>query len=146
MPIRPELRHLYSGTGWFTTRKRILARAKNSCEACGKPNGIYASWFSRSIAGRPAMWWTLIGLDDWRNNRGELEKPLNPPRFPKTARVILTIAHLNHVPGDDRDENLMALCQWCHLNYDRLHHRETRLARKDAARPIFEAGKEPAIQ
>jgi len=41
------------------------------------------------------------------------------------------------VPGDDRDENLKAYCQWCHLNYDREHHRATRAARKDAARPLL---------
>jgi hypothetical protein len=51
--------------------------------------------------------------------------------------IVLTVAHLNHVAGDDRDENLKALCQWCHLNYDRQHHAETRSIRKDAARPLL---------
>lgn len=52
-------------------------------------------------------------------------------------KVVLGVAHLNHTPGDDRDENLKALCQWCHLNYDKIHHRETRAARKDKARPLL---------
>jgi hypothetical protein len=46
------------------------------------------------------------------------------------STVVLTVAHLNHTPEDCRDENLAALCQRCHLNYDRLTHlanaRETR--------------------
>jgi hypothetical protein len=53
--------------------------------------------------------------------------------------VVLTIAHLNHTPGDDRPENLKALCQWCHLNYDKLHHKETRALRKDRTRPLLAA-------
>ena len=55
----------------------------------------------------------------------------------RRIRLVLTIAHLNHISGDDRDENLKALCQWCHLNYDKAHHAETRAIRKDAARPIL---------
>jgi 5-methylcytosine-specific restriction endonuclease McrA len=50
------------------------------------------------------------------------------------SKVILTVAHLNHTPMDCRDENLKALCQRCHLNYDREHHlknaAETRYRRK----------------
>lgn len=52
-------------------------------------------------------------------------------------KVILTIAHLNHTPGDDRDENLKALCQRCHLHYDREYHRMRRAERKDKERPIL---------
>ena len=39
--------------------------------------------------------------------------------------VVLTVAHLNHTPEDCRDDNLKAMCQACHLNYDRDHHAET---------------------
>ncbi|MGH9665551.1 MAG: hypothetical protein ACRD9L_14090 [Bryobacteraceae bacterium] len=59
------------------------------------------------------------------------------PGSARLTRIVLTIAHLNHTPGDDREENLKALCQWCHLNYDKLHHHETRAARKDRARPLL---------
>lgn len=37
--------------------------------------------------------------------------------------VILTTAHLNHTPEDCRDENLKAMCNGCHLHYDRDHHK-----------------------
>ena len=50
------------------------------------------------------------------------------------SRVVLTVAHLNHDPTDNRDENLAALCQRCHLRHDRWLHaeraRDARLARK----------------
>ena len=38
MPIRKEFRHLYSGPEWKRTRLRILKRAGNQCEFCGRPN------------------------------------------------------------------------------------------------------------
>ena len=36
------------------------------------------------------------------------------------SRVVLTVAHLNHTPEDCREENLRAMCQRCHLTYDRV--------------------------
>jgi 5-methylcytosine-specific restriction endonuclease McrA len=38
------------------------------------------------------------------------------------GKVVLTIAHLNHDTTDNRDENLAALCNKCHLTYDAPHH------------------------
>lgn len=52
----------------------------------------------------------------------------------KWTKIILTIAHMDHVPEHVDDSNLKALCQRCHLVYDAEHHaanaRETRRARK----------------
>jgi hypothetical protein len=45
------------------------------------------------------------------------------------SKVVLTVAHLNHTPEDCRDENLMAMCQRCHLTYDAKHKAEQRRAR-----------------
>jgi hypothetical protein len=39
--------------------------------------------------------------------------------------VVLTIAHLNHVPEDCAEDNLRAWCQRCHLTYDAKHHAKT---------------------
>lgn len=36
--------------------------------------------------------------------------------------VVLTVAHLDHTPENCADDNLKALCQRCHLNYDRHIH------------------------
>ena len=48
----------------------------------------------------------------------------------KLVKIILTIAHLNHDTTDNRDENLAALCQKCHLNYDLRHHLKNRKIKK----------------
>lgn len=44
----------------------------------------------------------------------------------REARIVLTVAHLNHTPEDCRPENLRALCQKCHNIYDAEHRKETR--------------------
>lgn len=57
------------------------------------------------------------------------------------SKVVLTVAHFNHTPGDNRPENLIALCQRCHLALDREQHtqnaKQTRLDKKDASRPLL---------
>ena len=68
-----------------------------------------------------------------------VERNGEPAKWAK-GKVVLTVAHLNHMPMDCRPENLKAMCQRCHLRYDVEHHqrnaRETRRNRK-AARDMF---------
>jgi hypothetical protein len=53
---------------------------------------------------------------------------------PRTGSVVvLTTAHLDHVPEHVDRGNLRAFCQSCHLAYDREHHAQTRRATRDAA-------------
>jgi hypothetical protein len=80
---------------------------------------------------------------DWRQRRASvLERARHrcegSPRYPDCraenyqphpvtgSRVILTIAHLDHTPEHNDPRNLRAMCQRCHLTYDRAHHQETR--------------------
>lgn len=143
MPIRPEFRHLYRGAAWRATRARILHRASNRCEQCAKPNGERIFSATGCTNGAHWMMWRTVG-GTWINETGWRAHVLDFVRLAdaqvlrrREIRVVLTVAHLNHVPGDDRDDNLRAWCQWCHLMYDREHHRETRQIRKDAARPLL---------
>lgn len=48
------------------------------------------------------------------------------PKTGKNVKIILTIAHLSHEPEDCSPENLRALCQRCHNQYDAKHRAETR--------------------
>lgn len=54
----------------------------------------------------------------------------------RRIRVKIGIAHLDGNPANNADDNLKALCDWCHLRHDAPQHRETRATRKDAARPM----------
>lgn len=49
------------------------------------------------------------------------------------SKVVLTVAHLDHTPEHSEDSNLRAMCQGCHLHYDKDHHRETAAATRRAA-------------
>ena len=48
------------------------------------------------------------------------------------SKVVLTVAHLDHQPENCAPENLRAMCQRCHLNYDKHHHAKTAYATKKA--------------
>lgn len=39
-------------------------------------------------------------------------------------RIVLTIAHMDHDVNNNDYSNLKALCQKCHLDYDKNHHRK----------------------
>ena len=89
-----------------------FTRAKNKCETCGAPNGQY------------------------------IVRPQNDTRWKlarkgKATNVVLTVAHINHDITDnrynpdfydpeDKDNNLIAECQRCHLIRDKDHHANNR--------------------
>lgn len=147
MPIRREFRHFYGREWRKEVRPRILARAGNKCERCGVPNN--------TVVLRAFEWWTPATLEATVFKHGGrfhgkeiTELPwhckgvVHVSHFPlhdgmKWSAIQLGVAHLNHDPSDNRDNNLAALCRTCHLSYDRLHHKETRSERKDASRPLL---------
>lgn len=101
---------------WEAISLRVRERAGNRCEWCGVPN--YAIGY-RGEKGEFHSWL------EWLNIKG--------PKAVKLFRIVLTVAHLGvsypdgrpgdvHDKMDCRDENLAALCQRCHLNYDRDEH------------------------
>jgi len=151
MPIAQHLRHFYRGPAWKATRERILERDGNCCAQCGKPNGETiqtVSW--KGFDGRPVMLWRATGSPWWvwfngrRNRLADMDKFFEGTAWRRDVRSIhnvISVCHLNHVSGDDRDENLKSLCSWCHLNWDALHHRETRARNKDRSRPLLEAAR-----
>ncbi len=70
-------------------------------------------------------------------------------RFPgdefDTHKRTLTVAHINHVESDCRDENLVALCPACHLAYDETRKAMQRLAKKRIKQsvPLFNPEPQP---
>ena len=95
-------------------RPRILARDGHRCKLCG-------------LADRVQGWWGASGQfytpEDWAGGfiPGEDEAAIAKKmlRNPAGGRVVLTIAHLDHALVDHSDANLAALCQRCHLRYDK---------------------------
>jgi hypothetical protein len=99
-PIRPENRDRYP-PDWAVISDWIrFCRALGRCECRGE-------------CGR--------GTHDGRcpNRHGQ-------PAYGTGSAVVLTTAHLDHTPENCHPENLRAMCNGCHLHYDRDHHRQTR--------------------
>lgn len=61
---------------------------------------------------------------------GRCEAKHGLPHPVTSSKVVLTTAHLNHKPEEREDHQLRAMCQRCHLAYDRDHHAATRARRK----------------
>lgn len=110
MPIRPENRDRYPAD-WPEISKRIrFERAEGRCECRGECGGNHLA----------ELW-----ADTWKKwpRSNHRCAAWNGEPHPVTgSRVVLTVAHLDHTPENCDDLNLLAMCQRCHLNYDRPRH------------------------
>lgn len=98
MPIRPENLARYPAD-WAEISFRIrFVRALGHCECEGECG---------------------------RGHKTRCPARHNAPAPGTGTRVILTVAHLDHTPENCDPANLKAMCQGCHLHYDRAHHAET---------------------
>lgn len=131
MPIKPENKARYP-KDWKAVRARIQARAGDKCEKCGVPNGAF-----RISRGPNAGEWTTdpMQCETWVCCDEE-----------KVTRIVCTTAHMDHHPENCDDENLMFLCQKCHLAYDQHEHQQSAYASRKKGKAIdfdFTSGAEP---
>lgn len=96
-PIRESERKRYP-KDWKAISARIKERAGQQCECWGECGHERHSTAYRCP---------------------ELQKT---PAARFRGLVILTVAHLDHTPENCADENLKAMCQLCHLSYDKSVH------------------------
>jgi hypothetical protein len=115
MPI--DYRDYHPDWRWIT--RQIKEQAGDRCEFCGVANRTRYIRIGDTILERVH--------DD--------ETALC--RHRKCQRIVLTVAHLDHDRTNNDPANLRALCQRCHLNWDREHHAtnaaKTRRRNRDAA-------------
>lgn len=123
----PMNRSLYPDD-WEAISLRIRTeRAGNKCELCAAPNGQH---IYRKLSD-PGQWSLLLDDEElyWRGEDYNM----------KAVLVVLTVHHIgvdkpdgtpgsSHDKMDCRDENLIALCQRCHLLADLPYHIEKRSA------------------
>lgn len=144
---------------WHEISRRIrFERAKGRCEWCGAPNGAYILRSSNDPA-KFIIFDMAEGAYLWPDG-----SPIRMSEVPEEyedgkplARIVLTVHHAgvpypDGRPGDRadkadcRDENLVALCQRCHLLADQdiriKHCRQTRRRRKIEAGQLCLAGME----
>lgn len=126
---------------WPAISRAIRERAGQKCEWCGVVNGAVVLRREDGTIERvyTHLWqhpqdreWYAWCEDAEGNPTSETDTwPADAKRRP--VKIVLTVAHLGTAhadgrPGDKHDkmdcrpENLAALCQRCHLNYDRDEH------------------------
>jgi hypothetical protein len=135
VPIKPENKGRYPAD-WKQIRERILVRSDNCCEQCRVANG---DMIVRGIDKDAGTFQRFEGDGEvYAADDGRLLGRCKASEYcgNKWTRVVLTIAHLDHVPEHCDDDNLKALCQRCHLAYDAEHHRANAQATRHARKAI----------
>ena len=120
MPIRPENKARYP-KDWPAISRAIRDRAGNRCEDCGIENYALGArrkdghWMKAQPTGTDGLrvTWPKPGEWAWCGD-GVTE---GTARL-KVARIVLTVAHLDHQPENCDPSNLRAWCQRCHNRYD----------------------------
>lgn len=131
MPIKPENKARYP-SNWKEIRAQILERAAHCCELCRVPNGVTVM---RGMGKDKGAYQLPDGVTHSEKNGGLI--CLRPFDFIGYAvKIVLTIAHLDHVPEHCSDGNLKAMCQKCHLTYDAEHHAKNAAATRRARKAI----------
>lgn len=107
MPILAENRHRYP-PDWKAISRAVKERAGWRCACTGecgrKPEHAGDDPRCPNAHGKLALGFTWL--------------------------VRLTTAHLDHVPENCDPANLRAMCEVCHLSYDRDHHTATAARRR----------------
>ncbi len=119
VPIRPENRERYP-PDWKAISKRIRNdRARGRCECRGECGYDHTLELNR-IAEDDGVRSGIMPERDRCIACNGLPHPVTG------STVVLTVAHLDHTPENCADENLRAMCQRCHLAYDKEEHDKTR--------------------
>ena len=104
---------------WKLISKETIKSACNKCELCYVPNGKSIVRFFDNDFQHP--WYYPDEIERMAYNVGEDYK---------LTKIVLTVHHINGNKKDNRKNNLIALCQKCHLRLDLQKHIDNR-ANKD---------------
>jgi hypothetical protein len=107
MPIKhPEL----YPDDWKDRRAEVLKRAGDRCECRGECGHNHAGQRCAAPNRRHVYWFTSGGVLYWKTAGVDPEK---------ATEIVLTTAHRDHELVDHELDNLAAMCQRCHLAFDR---------------------------
>ncbi len=101
---------------WDRISKAIRHREGYRCGLCGAPNGEELVRLKECAA----IW--------------ERTPVLAKIAFTRPFKCVLTVHHINYNTRDNRPQNLVALCQRCHLRLDLPYKLLNRKNQKEAVR------------
>jgi hypothetical protein len=105
---------------WSDITAAIRERAGDRCECTGQ-------CATRGAKGPACL--LIIGQGD------RCEARNRSTSWRTGARIVLTVAHLDDNTEHNQPDNLLAMCQACHLAYDTELHRKNRAANLAARQP-----------
>lgn len=115
-----------------------VERADDKCEQCKIQNGILIKRFRDGIY-RLA---TTTESEQVSYLQKAFKMKLHSAiKQAGLKRVVLSVAHINHIETDDRPENLFCGCQWCHLKHDRADNWMRRKRHKATQMTLFDLPK-----
>jgi hypothetical protein len=132
MPIRPENRSRYPAN-WSAISRQAKERARWCCQRPGCTARQYDLGWWQLLRQGGWQWQRLSAHDSHAQARQAAaddhfsrygDGPV-PPGELRPIVIVLTTAHLDHVPEHCDPANLLALCQRHHLAYDQVHHSQT---------------------
>lgn len=95
--------------GFKVSVARLKAERGDKCELCFAENKIHVARYPE-------------GLYPWLPCQKD---------HPRATKIIITTHHINGDKKDDGDENVILLCQRCHLRLDAAKHRRKAKATRD---------------
>lgn len=147
MPIRPGERARYPKE-WPAISRRIRDRAGQRCECTGQCGDVHDDSLYGQRCDAPNGEHILRHIEKpWRfitSLQFEKREALHIDECEwadRAVQIVLTVAHLDHAPENCAEENLLAMCQRCHLCMDsELHQRNARATRRahKADRDLFD--------
>jgi len=115
---------------WEEISLKVRKEAGHKCEFCGVPDRV---WIIRNKF-NPAEYVIVEDSDSYFKTLHDSGCDYGD----KIIEVILTVAHLDHNPGNNERANLRALCQRCHNVHDAPNRaknaRMTRIKKKQRRR------------
>ncbi len=131
MPIRKTERKRYPAEWKKISDSIRFGRADSECECTGQCGSGHPANGDRCRA---------IHLTYVRRNRNnpamftiDTARALSSLYWRDQKRVVLTVAHLDHMPENNDESNLLACCQRCHFmidNEDNIQKRKQALEKK----------------
>jgi len=118
--MKKEHKHRYAWDWTLISARIKFARAKLRCERCSLKDGeIIIRHKNTSIEHVSKE--RIAESNHWAKlNKKSILQGYKRSGF---TRIVISVAHLNHDESDNREINLLAMCQKCHNMHDRQNNR-----------------------